>query len=136
LAQRLAERNAGVLDGVVLIDMEISLGADFDVDERMAGELLQHMIEEPDPGGDIGKASPIEIHPDLDVGFLGLACNGALAHDRIVPALLNLASSKPIDAWLSPALARHIDGLDLLASPDSYPPMRRIPGKNSASQTK
>src|SRR5262245_53014265 len=56
LTQRLAESNAGIFDGVVLIDVKIALGTNFHVDERMASELLQHMVEETDAGRDIGKA--------------------------------------------------------------------------------
>ena len=43
---------------MMLIDMEIALGGDVDVDQRMARELLQHMVEKADAGRDFGRADP------------------------------------------------------------------------------
>jgi hypothetical protein len=51
LAQRLTESYTCILDCVMLIDVKIPLGADFDVDQRMTGQLLQHMVEEAYAGG-------------------------------------------------------------------------------------
>jgi hypothetical protein len=46
----------------------------------MTGKQVKHMIEEPDAGRDRCAPCSIEIDRNLDVGFLGLALNGALAH--------------------------------------------------------
>ena len=81
LADRLTESDAGILDGVMLIDMKIARRADFDIDQRMPGELLQHMVEKADAGRDFGEARAVEIDADRDLGFLGLARDGAFAHE-------------------------------------------------------
>lgn len=55
----------------MLIGMKIARRAD--VDERVARELFQHMIEKADAGRDFGDAGAAEIDLDIDIGFLGLA---------------------------------------------------------------
>ena len=54
LLQRGAERDADVLDRVVLVDVEVALGLDGDVDQAVAGDLLQHVVEEADAGRESG----------------------------------------------------------------------------------
>ncbi len=49
---------------MVIIDVEIALGLDLEVEERVAGDLVQPVIEEADAGRDLGLARAIEI--DLD----------------------------------------------------------------------
>src|SRR5262249_24910827 len=79
-AQRLAKSDACILDRVMLVNVKIALSADFDVDERMPGELFEHMIEESDSRFYIGAARSIEIGLDLDGSFLSLARDGAFSH--------------------------------------------------------
>src|SRR5580704_1731208 len=80
LAHRLTERYAGILDRMMLIDMKIPRRADFDINQRVARKLFQHMVEKADPGRNSGHAGAVEIDADLDAGFFGLARNGAVAH--------------------------------------------------------
>ena len=61
LSQRLAERDADVLDRVVIVDVQVALGAHRQVDQRMARELVEHVVEEADAGGDVGRAGAVEI---------------------------------------------------------------------------
>ena len=75
LGDRLAERDAGVLDGVVVVDVQVALGLDRHVDQRMARQLLQHMVEEADAGGDVEAAGAVDIDGDRDRGLLGLAAD-------------------------------------------------------------
>ena len=79
--ERLAERDADVLDGVVVVDMPIALGADGHVDEGMARELIEHVVEKADAGRNVRLARTVEIDRDLDRGLVGLARNDAFAHD-------------------------------------------------------
>ena len=51
-----AQRNAAILNRVMLVDMQVALGGQRDIDARMARELLQHMIEKADTCGD-GKSA-------------------------------------------------------------------------------
>ena len=80
LLHRLAERDADILGGVVMVDMQIALGLDRDVDARMPRQQIEHVIEEADAGRDLRAAGAVEIDFDLDVGFLGLALDGGFAH--------------------------------------------------------
>ncbi len=50
LGHRLAEHDAGILGGVVEIDVQVALGLERDVDQGVARQLLQHVVEEADAG--------------------------------------------------------------------------------------
>ena len=51
---RLAQRDAEILDGVMLIDVEVAGGAHRQIEPAVAREQLQHVIQEADPGADAG----------------------------------------------------------------------------------
>ena len=63
-----------------MIDVQIADRLDREVNAGMAGEEIEHMVEKADAGRDIGHAGAIEVHGDLDVGFLGLALDRRGAH--------------------------------------------------------
>ena len=98
LGDGLAERNAGVLDGVVVVDVQVALGLDRHVDQRVARKLLQHMVEEADAGGDIEAAGAVDIDGDRDRGLLGLAADlcRALACCGRHRAVLRLLKAVPL----------------------------------------
>jgi hypothetical protein len=48
----------------------------------MARQLVEHVIEEADPGRNVGRARSVEVDGDLDARLLGFACDRALAHDN------------------------------------------------------
>jgi hypothetical protein len=75
LRQRLAERDAGVFHGVVIVDVQIALGADRHVDQRMARKLLEHVIEKADAGRNRSGSGSVNREADRNVGFVGLAGN-------------------------------------------------------------
>ena len=85
LLHGLPERDADVLGGVVVIDMEVAIGLHRDVDARMPGQQVEHMVEKADAGRNLGHARAVEVHRDLDVGFLGLALDGRCAHENCFP---------------------------------------------------
>ena len=60
LQQGLSHRNADVLDAVVVVDMGVTVTTDRQINQRMAGEQLQHMIEKADTGLDIGLARAVD----------------------------------------------------------------------------
>jgi hypothetical protein len=81
LAQRLADGDANILDGVVLVDMQIALGLRTVMSiRRMARQLIEHMVEEADAGGDIELAGAVEIQRYRDLGFLRLALDRGATH--------------------------------------------------------
>jgi hypothetical protein len=55
----------------------------------MARKQIKHVVEKANTGRDRCTAGPIEIDFDLNLGFLGLALYGALAHGEYpLPARL------------------------------------------------
>ena len=80
LLHRLAERDADILGGVVMVDMQVALGLHRDVDAGMARQQIEHVVEKADAGRNRRRAGAVEIDRDLDVGFLGGAFDGRLTH--------------------------------------------------------
>ena len=78
LASAWPMRDAGVLDRVVVVDVQVALGLDRHVDQRMARQLVEHMVEEADAGRDVGLAGAVDIDGDRDLGFLGLAADASV----------------------------------------------------------
>ncbi len=72
---RLANDDPGILGGVMKIDVEIALGRDLEIHQAVARQLLEHMVEKSNPGGDL--IDPVAVEPDGggDSGFLGTAKN-------------------------------------------------------------
>ena len=89
---RLAERDADVLDRVVLVDVEIALGAQAQVEAAVAREQLQHVVEKADAGPDVVSAAAVERQPDGDRRFRGLPFNHAAPH--------RTSSSASMHAWV------------------------------------
>ena len=50
LAQRLAEHDGDVLDGVVGVDVDVTGRRDVQVEQRVLGQAGEHVVVEPDPG--------------------------------------------------------------------------------------
>src|SRR5262245_44797382 len=73
VAQRLTEDDRGVLDGMVRVDLEIADGLHPQVDQRVLGQRVQHVVVEPDPGGDVATAGAVQVDLDDDLGLAGLA---------------------------------------------------------------
>ncbi len=98
--QRLPKRDPCVLDRMMIVDVAISLGPNGDVDKGMTRQLVEHMIEKADAGGDVGKPRSIEIKADLNARLVGLAYDCALAHgDFFCLKPLGPGDSKPRRAW-------------------------------------
>ena len=78
--QGLAQGDAAVFDRVVIVDVQIALRGQRDVDQRMAGQLIQHVVEETDTGRHVVLAGPLQGHGDRNFGFIGRAGDLCLAH--------------------------------------------------------
>ena len=50
LVEELAQHDADIFDGVVLIDIEVALGFELKIEAAVMGEQFQHVIEETDSG--------------------------------------------------------------------------------------
>jgi hypothetical protein len=71
--ESLAESNADIFHGVVLIDIEVAVTLEFEIERSMAREKLQHVIEEADPGRDLVLPFAFDGQLDADTGLGGVA---------------------------------------------------------------
>ena len=71
LGQGLADGNPHVLVRVVVVDVGVTVGADLQVDKAVAGELVEHVIEEGHACGHLATAAAIEVEPHAHIGFAG-----------------------------------------------------------------
>ena len=69
----LADRNSDILDCVMKVNCDIALGLYVEIKQTVAGEGLEHVVEERNARVDVVLPSAVEIHTDLNRGFLGLA---------------------------------------------------------------
>jgi hypothetical protein len=69
----LAQRNAHVLDGVVLVHVQVTVAFQFQIEGAVAREQLQHVIEEADAGGDFVLAAAFNRQVDGDARLGGVA---------------------------------------------------------------
>jgi hypothetical protein len=95
LGYRLAQGDADIFDGVVAIDVQIALGLDVEVDQAMAGNLVEHVVEETDAGRELGGAGAVDVQAHPDLGFVGFAgdIGGAVGHKISFKALISASFS-------------------------------------------
>ena len=67
LAQRLAQRQRGVLDRVVRVDLDVAAGLDAQVEQAVLGQLGEHVVEERHAGAHLGRAGAVEVQLDQDL---------------------------------------------------------------------
>src|SRR5206468_3450542 len=104
LTQRLAEADADVLDGVMGVHVQVALGLDVEIDEAVARQQVEHVVEEADAGGELGIAGAVQVEAKRDLGLGGVACDlsGAWGGHGIT---FNSCSKRSISASL-PTLMR------------------------------
>jgi hypothetical protein len=90
----LAHHDASVFNRVVHIDMQIALGLNCQINQRMLGKAFQHMVKKANAGRNFGNACPIQIHGDRDLCLFRIALKGGRSHDEIFP-LLDVVSLMP-----------------------------------------
>ncbi len=73
LAKGAAEHDPDVLDGVMLVDMEIAAGLNRKVEEAVTGEALEHVVKEGHAGVDRAASRAVELERNLDFGLARLA---------------------------------------------------------------
>ena len=80
LSQRLAQRDADILDGVMRVDVQIALRLDVKVNQAMPRHLVEHVVEKGNAGRQAGLSGPIEIQANLHLGFQGVSADFGLPH--------------------------------------------------------
>lgn len=73
LPHRLAQRDPDIFCGVVIVDVEVSLGMDFQIPEAMASQQDEHMVEETNTGSDVVAAIPIDVQYQANPGLASFA---------------------------------------------------------------
>ena len=70
---RLAEGDAHVFHRVVAVDVQVADGFDVQIDQAVAGDLVQHVVKKADAGAQIRHASAVQVDAGGDLGFGGVA---------------------------------------------------------------
>jgi hypothetical protein len=69
LGQGLADGDAHILVAVVVIDMGVAGGTDLQIQQPVAGELVQHVIQEGHTSCHLAAAAAIEVKGHPHIGF-------------------------------------------------------------------
>ena len=73
--EELAQHDARVFHGVVLIDVKIAHGFQLQIEAAVLGEELQHVIQEANAGRDFIAAFAFDFERAADLRFFGIALN-------------------------------------------------------------
>ena len=76
--EQLAQHDAHVFDGVVLIDVEVAIGIELEIEAAVFGEQFEHVVEEADAGRDFVAAAAFDGTACRESGF-PWCCAGWLA---------------------------------------------------------
>ena len=79
--QRLPERNADIFDRMVRIDMQIALRLDLQINHSVLGHLIEHVIEEWHPRGELSLPGAVKIDANRDLGLKSVSANFGLPHE-------------------------------------------------------
>ncbi len=71
LAQRRSQREGAILDGVMLVDVQIAGAGELEREAAVLGDLFEHVIEKSQAGRDAARSLARQVELDRDVGFLG-----------------------------------------------------------------
>jgi len=81
-SNRLAKRNAHVLDGMVCINVQVTLCLDIQVNQPVPGNLVQHVVEKGHARIQRLLAGSVQVDRNTDAGFVGVASDLGSAHGR------------------------------------------------------
>lgn len=91
LSKSSTEHDSRVFDRVMVINVQVAFYRKPEIKVTMKGKLLEHMVKEADPGGNVASGSAIQIQHRMNRGFGGFTIHlgkadgwGALAHGFIV----------------------------------------------------
>ena len=83
LAERLVDgatkADAGILGGVMLVDLEVAHGAHAQVEQAVARPEGEHVVEKAHPGADLGLAVAVKAQAEADLGLAGGTLDGGSA---------------------------------------------------------
>src|SRR5690606_3372068 len=110
------EGDANVLDGVVVIDVQVALAFDIQVDQPVASDLVEHVLEERHADGESRLAGAIQIDSGLDLGFQGVALYASRTFGHPTAPLIRGAKRGTGEAkhrcpGMAPAAGLHLAGI-------------------------
>jgi len=76
----LAKTDAYVFDGVVRINLEVAFCVNLEIEKPVPGQVLEHVVEEPDPRVRRCTTGPVKSQVYMDLGFCCLSCYFSLTH--------------------------------------------------------
>ena len=77
--ERLAKRDAAVLDGVMMIHLDVAVATQVEIHRRVLREQRQHVIEERNAGVDFRLAPAVDVQAEPNLRLAGVAFNLCLA---------------------------------------------------------
>src|SRR5262245_14789489 len=111
--QRVAERDADIFNGVVLIDVEIALRLQREIEAAVPREQLQHVIEEADAGADGVASLAVNGQPPFDPRLRGspIECCRALHRASFAAITDSRASTAALVCSRTPVVIRTHPGV-------------------------
>ena len=73
LGERLAQGDADVLHGVVVVDVQVALALDVQVDQPVPGDLVKHVLKKRNADIESGLSGAIQVDRGFDLGFQSVA---------------------------------------------------------------
>ena len=64
-----------IFGGVVGVDVKVTGRLYRQIEPRVAGQAVQHVVKKPDAGRNVGVAGPVDVQRNRDGGLAGLAAN-------------------------------------------------------------
>src|SRR5690606_12241101 len=64
-----AQRQRGIFNGMMLVDVQVTVDVDVQISSPMSSQLFQHMIKKSQAGVYVALSGPVQIQADLDLGF-------------------------------------------------------------------
>src|SRR5690606_25882405 len=79
LVERLPQHDGDILDGMVGVNVKVTLCLDDQVEQPVHGDMVQHVVEKAHAGADLSLARAVEVEGKRDVRLVGLARDGRAA---------------------------------------------------------
>ncbi len=77
LVERLAEREAAILDRVVVVDVQVPRAGQLQIEAAVLDQRRQHVVEEAEAGIDRRAAAAVEVESQADLGLGGVPLDRA-----------------------------------------------------------
>ncbi len=79
-SQRLTERDTDIFDGMVRINVQITFRLNIQINQAMSGNLIQHVVEKGNAGGEIALTGTIKIETHGNLRLQRIASDFSLPH--------------------------------------------------------